>query len=289
MSTSSHLTYFFLVVLSKVLKKTPKTLKKKFSLFLAYILFDIIRLRRKTVLKNLNIVFSQTYSKDKLISMGRCSLYHTILTIFEAVESHKGGLVSKTTVVGKTHMEEALKENKGAYSVCCHLGNFEVLGPAGTKFFCQAHGIAKALKNKGANKFLEELRETNGMSWLKRYKKGDGVRQINDVLKKKELLGFVIDHARPNEERLPFFGKAALSNTSLAAIWRKHKAPLVPTFVRRIDYGQHELCFLPQLKLKETSNKEKDITNHTKEFNKIVEQMILKNPKQYFWLHNRWK
>ena len=42
-------------------------------------------------------------------------------------------------------------------------------------------------------------------------------------------------------------------------------------------------------KIKKTGNDENDTKEITLKINKIIEEMIIKNPKQWIWSHNRWK
>ena len=43
------------------------------------------------------------------------------------------------------------------------------------------------------------------------------------------------------------------------------------------------------LKINRTDNFQEDKNRITVEINRIIEKMILKNPKQWIWTHNRWK
>ena len=40
---------------------------------------------------------------------------------------------------------------------------------------------------------------------------------------------------------------------------------------------------------KTNNNEEEDTKNITLKINQIIEKMILNNPKQWIWSHNRWK
>ena len=42
-------------------------------------------------------------------------------------------------------------------------------------------------------------------------------------------------------------------------------------------------------KSKKTENVEEDTKNITLKINQIIEKMIIKNPTQWLWSHNRWK
>ena len=42
-------------------------------------------------------------------------------------------------------------------------------------------------------------------------------------------------------------------------------------------------------KIQKTDNEEQDIKNITVKINQVIEKMIIKNPMQWIWSHNRWK
>ena len=42
-------------------------------------------------------------------------------------------------------------------------------------------------------------------------------------------------------------------------------------------------------KIKKTGNNENDIKDITIKINQTLEKMIIKNPSQWIWSHNRWK
>ena len=42
-------------------------------------------------------------------------------------------------------------------------------------------------------------------------------------------------------------------------------------------------------KIEKTGNDEEDIKKITLKINQLMEKMILNNPKQWIWSHNRWK
>ena len=42
-------------------------------------------------------------------------------------------------------------------------------------------------------------------------------------------------------------------------------------------------------KVEKTGDEDQDTKNITRKINQILEKMIIKNPKQWIWSHNRWK
>ena len=53
-------------------------------------------------------------------------------------------------------------------------------------------------------------------------------------------------------------------------------------------FRKYNLNFVPY-KIEKTGNDEEDTKNITIKINQIIEKMILQNPKQWIWSHNRWK
>ena len=95
----------------------------------------------------------------------------------------------------------------------------------------------------------------------------------------------MIDQRVSEGELINFFGKPALTSTLPAQLAIKFKLNIVPVFIKRTKNNNFELEFHQGI---DTSS-EKDKTKLTKNLNLILERMIVKNPNQWIWTHNRWK
>lgn len=257
---------------------------------LAFVVFDVLRIRRALVLRNLEIAFGNEKSPEERLRIGRESVYHVMLTFLELLRSVRIDIHGQTTCRGLEHIQDALTEGNGAYFLGCHLGNWEAMGSAGTRFLgTPAWSIVKKIKQRGVNRFVEEIRHGNGLYTIHRDPPGQALRAIRDTLRKNQTVGFMLDQARPGAPRIPFFGTPAKTQISLAAIWRKHPAPVVPVFIRRAGADRHEIDVRPALKPKRTDDSKRDTLENTALFNRVLEEMIRVCPEQYFWMHNRWK
>ena len=281
--------YKLLFLMGKIMGRLPVGLVERCSWGLAVVLFDVIRIRRGLILKNLTTAFGDELTPKQRIKVGRRSLYHFILSICEFFRSVTLKIDRDIDMVGRTHIDEALKQGKGVYVLCFHMGNWEAMGAKYSNDIVPSPILVKKVGHGGVSRFVDDLRDKNNFMTVKRQKKGDGMKAIQEILDRNEVVGFVIDQARPGEPRLPFFGEPAKTNTSFAAIWRRHPAPVIPSFILRNGLDSHVLHFLPPVDLKVTEDADKDILTHSTIFNQVVESVIRKCPEQYFWLHNRWK
>jgi KDO2-lipid IV(A) lauroyltransferase len=256
---------------------------------LAWLSFDLLRIRRRLILRNLEIAFGDEKTPAERLAIGRSSVYHTILTFLEFFRSTRTDIAGDIELRGVEHARAALAEGRGVYVLCFHMGNWEAMGAKYSRAIVPSYIVVKRVGGPSVDRFVSSLRARNGFLTVKREKKGDGYRQILNVLQRGEVVGFVIDQARPGEPKLPFFGRPAKTNTSFAAIWRRRPAPIIPSYVTRSGVSRHTIEILPPVELAITGDAEKDILAHSEQFNRIVEACVRKCPEQYFWMHNRWK
>ena len=63
----------------------------------------------------------------------------------------------------------------------------------------------------------------------------------------------------------------------------------MPISLERKEGANFEMTVHEPYNIEKTGNDEEDTKNITLKINKIIEKMIIKNPKQWIWSHNRWK
>jgi KDO2-lipid IV(A) lauroyltransferase len=82
-----------------------------------------------------------------------------------------------------------------------------------------------------------------------------------------------------------FFNQKALTTTIPAQFAKKFNTEIVPVYIERVGDENFKIEFSEDLNFA----KNESITDITLKLNKILEKMILKNPDQWIWTHNRWK
>jgi len=280
--------YWILTALAAVVGRMSLAATSALGWVLAVFVFDVVRLRRSLVLANLRIALPALSAVER-VQVGRASIYHFILTALEFLRSARHDPLSGIQMVGVESMHAALSTGQGAFILCFHMGNWEAMGAACNHHIVPSYVLVKKVGSDSVDRFVSEVRRKIGFRWVPRRQKGDGYRAIKEALGRGDIIGFVMDQARPGEPKLPFFGRPAKTNTSLAAIWYRSPAAIVPAFARRTGVGQHVVEFLPPLDLAKTTDQAADILRLSAQFNAVVESCVRRCPEQYFWMHNRWK
>ena len=121
-------------------------------------------------------------------------------------------------------------------------------------------------------------------------KKGiGGMKKLIHLKKFNFSSALMIDQRVSQGIKSDFFSQKALTTTIPAQLGLKYNCKLVPISLVRKENVKFELTIHEPYKIEKTGNDKKDTKDITIKINKILEEMIIKNPKQWIWSHNRWK
>ena len=117
-------------------------------------------------------------------------------------------------------------------------------------------------------------------------KKGlGGTRDLLQYFKKNYSIALMIDQRVSEGIKINFYGRPAFTTTIPAQLVKKYKCKVVPIYIERIDKVHYKMFVNNPIKFNDTST----IKSITEDLNKWLEKMILKNPSQWIWTHDRWK
>tara|TARA_B100001057_G_scaffold284375_1_gene284693 strand:+ start:122 stop:979 length:858 start_codon:yes stop_codon:yes gene_type:complete len=239
---------------------------------------------KNIIKKNLNIFAERVtkVEKDEIIknmwkNYGMTFIEYVFLNQLSKKNSH-------IITIGEEYLLEVIEKDQPVIFVSGHFANFELMSMEITKRNISLATIYRPLNNFFLNPFMEYLR--------KRYicqnqiKKGiNGVRDTIKYIKKKHSIALMIDQRVTEGEKIPFFGKPALTTTLPAQLSIKFNLDIVPVYIERDKNNNFKIEF----KKKISSKDFKDKIKLSGELNKILEEMIIRNPDQWIWTHNRWK
>ena len=189
---------------------------------------------------------------------------------------------------GINYLDQIKKENEPVIFFSAHFANFELMAMELDKSGIKCAAIYRPLNNFFLNPLMEYLR----MKYIcpTQIPKGRiGIREIINRVKDGYSIALMVDQRVGEGPRIPFFNKPAHTTTIPAQLALKYNCKLVPIFIERKNSVNFEMTIYEPYKIEKTGNDEEDTKNITLKINKIIEKMIIKNPKQWIWSHNRWK
>ena len=191
---------------------------------------------------------------------------------------------SNLEIVGQNFLERIKNEGKPVIFISGHFNNFELMAMHIEKSGVKLAAIYRPLNNKFLNFIMEKTRKENICK--NQIKKGiAGTRQLLSFFKKNHSIALMVDQRVSQGIKSNFFEHKAYTTTIPAQFAKKFNCEIVPIYIERIN----------KINFKLTINKpilypnNKSIEDITLNLNQIIEKMILKNPDQWIWSHNRWK
>ena len=191
-------------------------------------------------------------------------------------------------IKGTNYLEEIKKNNETVVFFSAHLANFELMAMELDKFGIKCAAIYRPLNNFLLNPLMEYLR----MKYIcpTQIPKGRmGMREIIGRVKDGYSIALMVDQRVSEGPRVLFFNKPAHTTTIPAQLALKYNCKLVPIFLERKEGTNFEMTVHEPYKIEKTGNDQEDTKSITLKINNIIEKMIIKNPTQWIWSHNRWK
>ena len=224
------------------------------------------------------------YDKNKF-AQNVLGNYGRILAEYPFLKDFRYNKLEKYIEVdGKENLEKIKDGKKPVVFISGHFNNFELMAMQIEKSGINLATIYRPLNNIFLNKNMEHIR-TNYICKNQIKKGRSGTRQILENLKKSNSIALMIDQRVTEGIRINFFGDLASTTTIPAQIIKKYKCDLVPIYIERTKKHFFKMYVSQPIVINsEKSNEE--ISIH---LNKILEKMILKNPDQWIWTHDRWR
>ena len=196
----------------------------------------------------------------------------------------QNGLSNNLDVIGQDYLNEIKHENKPVIFISGHFNNFELMAMYLENSGIDLAAIYRPLNNKFLNPIMERIRKK--YICKKQIKKGiSGTKEILKFFKEGLSIALMIDQRVSEGIRSNFFNKAALTTTIPAQFVKKFNCKVVPVYIERNEKYNFKLQIHKPIEFSINENIE-SITLH---LNKILEEMIKKNPDQWIWTHDRWK
>ena len=211
--------------------------------------------------------------------------YGRVFAEFMFIKDFRTGKLAKNIKVeGQNILETVRSSNKPVIFVSGHFSNFELMAMYLEKSGIELSAIYRPLNNIFLNVFMERLRTK--YICKNQIKKGIGGLKKLLALKKNNISTALMIDQRVSEGILSnFFNEKALTTTIPAQLVKKYGCRIIPVYIERVNKLNFKMSFENPIKF-DTKLSIKEISL---ELNKVLEKMILRNPDQWIWSHDRWK
>jgi KDO2-lipid IV(A) lauroyltransferase len=275
-----------------LLKLLPARWIRSLMRGLAWFAYTVSKKHRKIISSNLDIAFSPPLSDKEKKSLGMAAFMNLIDTVFGIIRRDgmaKDEVIKNVTFEGSEIIEEYKKKGKNFILVTGHYGNWELLSQSiAIKFDLTLVGVGRKIDSEMMDRVLKENRERFNVEMV--YKKGAMKGCIKSINQGK-VVGILTDQAiRKNQSiNIDFFGQIA-THTALASILsRKFELDLIPAYISTDNYIDYKVKIYDPIKHLKTENQEEDLAILTQLQADSMQKVIMQEPKQWFWMHKRWK
>ena len=191
---------------------------------------------------------------------------------------------SHIDIEGENILRKISLDNKPVIFISGHFANFELMSMEITKKKINLATIYRPLNNFFLNPFMEHVRKKYVCK--NQIKKGRrGVKESVEYIKNNHSIALMVDQRVTEGEKIKFFDKEALTTTLPGQLALKYKLDIVPIFIERTNNNLFKMNVYEPIK----PSSFKDTSQVSEKLNKIIENMIIKNPNQWIWTHDRWK
>ena len=253
-----------------------------FGKFSGQLIGPLFRSKSK-ILKNLEDSNIKN-DKEKIINQ-MWGNYGRILAEYVYLKQFKNGKFSKyISIEGLENLEEIKQKNKKVVFVSGHFNNFELMAMQLENFGIDLAAVYRPLNNIFLNFIMEKIRIKNICK--NQIKKGRaGSRRLIEFFKENYSIALMIDQRVSESEKINFFERPAYTTTIPAQLVKKYNCEIVPVYITR----KNGIYFDMQIYKPIQFDKEDSIIDISEKLNRVLENMILKDPSQWIWSHDRWK
>ena len=296
MKLRHRIEYTATIALLGLCRRLPERAVHTLAHGITMLMYHLIGSRRKLTLRNLTIVFPgktpaerKEMAKQSYANFAESMAFNALMMTDRFSNQE---LLDSIEVEGWENFEEAkrLIGGKGLLIFSAHIGNWELLPQyAALRLDTPLHIISR----KTSNPLLEErlvrpLRERFGVEV---FHKKNALMRIVKVIKKGEYAGFQIDQKLnpPEGIFIKFFGREAPTLASPALLQVRFGVTVLPVFMVKPKKGKHLLVIKEPIQWEDNGKSmEEQIIELTYIHQKVIEEIILEYPDQWFWMHNRW-
>lgn len=279
--------YYIITPFIFLLSLLPLSILYLFSRGVYFILFYVLKYRKKVVLENLHNSFPEKGEKEQQ-NIAKAFYKHLADLVVEIIKSFSISskkLGKQFKVEDPSFFDEYIEKKQPVILLSGHTGNWEWT----SLYFClafdiKAFGIYRPLSDKGFDKLFFNMRSRFSAIPIKMR---DTYKIMLEAKDEASVFALIADQSPPPEGAtwLPFLHQETAFFNGPGKLAIKNNFPVVYLGVEKVKRGQY-IIHLDKI----TDNpKEKEPDDIIKAFSKHLENDIREQPANWLWSHKRWK
>ena len=276
----------FIILLFLIYKILGLKISKKLSGKI-FVFFGPFFRSRNLIISNLSKAFPKlSLDEKKVILKNMWFNYGKILAEYTFIKNFRESkeFEDKIIIENRNILEKIKNSSKPVVFVSGHFNNFELMAMYIEKLGIDLAAVYRPLNNHFLNPIMERIRVKHICK--KQIKKGiAGTKELLKNFKNGTSIALMIDQRVTEGIMCEFFGQMARTSTIPAQFVKKFDANIVPVYIERTKRDDFKIRFDEILRFEEKES----IYSITLKLNRILEKMIIQNPDQWIWTHNRWK
>ncbi|SCY13559.1 lysophospholipid acyltransferase family protein [Desulfoluna spongiiphila] len=282
--------YYSIVVLISLLRALNRRASILLMRGIGRLAWHLALYERKKSLKHLTGAFGKELSKKEIIQLSKGVFDNIAVCVADAVRLPNlvsQGLDRIVTVENFEYLTDAVAEGNGVLLQTGHFSNWELMGTWLVQKGIPLRVIAKRSYDPRLDAIIVGYRNKAGYSNTAR---GNALKTMVDGLKNGCVYGMLFDlDTKVKGVFVDFFGKPAHTAVIPAMMAVQHDIPIVPVFIRLNDDYTYTIECQPPLSLQRTDEPYADAQVNTQRCSDVYESMIRRYPRQWIWMHSRWK
>jgi KDO2-lipid IV(A) lauroyltransferase len=286
MNTIKYFIQFIIIIIFFLIFKI---LNLKFASYLSGKIFSSLGpiFRSKKIIESniLKAIPNLKREELKKISSAMWNNYGRILAEYVFIKNFRSSKLSNNLEIeGQEILDNIKNTSKPVIFVSGHFNNFELMAMHIEKSGIDLAAVYRPLNNKFLNFVMEKIRKK--YICKNQIKKGiSGTKELLKSFKNGRSIAIMIDQRVSQGIKSNFFKHQAYTTTIPAQFVKKFNCRIVPVYIERKKDINFKLTVHNPLDY----SKNESIESITLDLNNLLEKMILKNPEQWIWSHNRWK
>ncbi|RTR40117.1 LpxL/LpxP family Kdo(2)-lipid IV(A) lauroyl/palmitoleoyl acyltransferase [Shewanella canadensis] len=277
---------WFGVALMRLTQLLPLQIQMKLGAMIGRLAKTLMGRRVNTAKRNLELCFPKMTVEEQQSLLKR-NFEETGKAIFDTINAwwwSDEKVQRHMTIKGQEHVEQTLNDGHGVILFAVHCLPLEM----GARIFGQFQpGVG--VYRPHDNPVMEYLQVKGRLRSNKALVSKRDLRKMVRCLRNPDVIWYTADQdfGRSSATFIPFFAMPeAATITGATTLARLGKAKVLPfSVVRNADDKGYNIEILPPL---DNFPGEDEIAD-AKRGNGIIEQIIMRNPSQYMWLHRRFK